>query len=112
MDSASEISTATERLSESARKNWPGTPDEQAQRREHDDSGQRRAEERCQQLLHRVDHAAAALAGAPMDILHDDHRIVDDEADRDRQPAHRHQVDRAAEQPHESERRHDGHRQA
>ena len=46
-----------------------------------------------------------------MDVLHHNNRIVDDESDGDGQAAHRHQVDRSAEDAHEDEGRNHGHRQ-
>ena len=111
IDSASEMSTATERLIESARKNWPGTPDSRP-------SGANTTTVVSVELTsgaincgHRVDDAAPAFAGAAVNVLDHDHRIVDDQADRDGQAAHRHQVDRPAEQPHEDEGRDDRHRQ-
>ncbi len=54
---------------------------------------------------------AAFLAQAAMNVLHHDDGIVDDEADRHGQAAHRHQVDRLAEQPHQEERGEHGERQ-
>ena len=62
-------------------------------------------------MLHRLDNAGTSLAGAAVNVLDDDHRIVDDQADRHRQPAQRHEVDGAAEQPEEYKGRNDRHRQ-
>ena len=111
IDNASDSSTATDRLSDSARKNCPGTPDSSP-------SGANTttvvsveltsgAISCCTALMTLL----AAFAGAAMNVLDDDHRIVDHEADGDGQAAERHQVDRPAEQPHEDERRNDRHRQ-
>ena len=47
----------------------------------------------------------------PRDVLHDHDRVIDHEADGNRQPAHRHQVDRLPRDPHQEERREHGERQ-
>src|SRR6185369_6978659 len=88
-----------------------GNAGQQPQRREYDNGRQRRADERRHQLLHRADDAVAALARTPVDVFHDNHRVVDDQTDGHGEAAERHQVDGAAEQPHEDEGRNDGHRQ-
>ena len=110
-DSTSESSTATERLSDSARKNWPGTPESRP-------SGANTTTVVSVELTsgaiscgHRVDDAARAFVGAAMNVLDHHHRIVDDQADGDGEAAHRHQVDGAAEEPHEDEGRDHGERQ-
>ena len=111
-DSTSDISTATDRRHATARGRTGRHARQQAERREHDDRRQRRADDRRDQLARpRRSTLAAAFSRAPVDVLHHDHRIVDDEADGDGQAAHRHQVDRPAEQPHEDERRDHGERQ-
>ena len=84
---------------------------EQAERDKHDHRRQRGADERFGDLRHRAQHGLAAFTRSSMDVLHDHHRIVDDEADGDGKPAERHQVDRSAEEPHERECGDDGHRQ-
>ena len=45
------------------------------------------------------------LVRTAVNVLDDDDHVVDDQTDRDGQTAHRHQVDRSAERPHEDERR-------
>ena len=111
--STSEISTATDSVIDSALKKSPTTPDSSP-------SGANTTTVvsvdptigATSSLGRRLDRlAAAALRQAPMDVLDHDHRIVDDQADGHRHAAHRHQVDRLAEQPHEEERRDDGQRQ-
>ena len=110
----SEISTAAASVIDSARKNWPTTPDSMP-------SGTKTTtvvsvEPTTGATSSRIaswTDCAGRLAAVemPVDVLDDDDRIVDDEADRDREPAHRHHVDRLAEPAHHEERRHDGERQ-
>ena len=108
-----EISTATDSVIDSALKKSPTTP-------ESSPSGAKTTtvvsvdptigrDELAGGGFDRV--GAAALGQAPMDVLDDDHGVVDDQADGDGHAAHRHQVDRLAEQPHEEERADDGQRQ-
>ena len=111
-ESTSEISTATDSVSDSARKNWPTTPDSSP-------SGANTTTVVSVELTSGATssrdgvarRSSAPFAGAAMDVLDHDDRVVDDQADGDRQAAHRHQVDRLAEQPHEHERRDDRQRQ-
>ena len=84
------------------------------ERNEHDDGGQRRADNGADQLVR-------ALLGRPlrrlsrrempMNVFHDHNRIVDDQADGDGEAAHRHQVDRAVGDVQDEERADDGQRQ-
>ena len=103
--STSDASTAADSVSDSARKNCPTTPDSRP-------SGANTTTVVSVELTTgAVKSAIASATGArraflhaPMDALHDDDRIVDDEADRHGEPAHRHQVDRLAEEPHHDKR--------
>jgi hypothetical protein len=54
---------------------------------------------------------AAAFRQTPVDVLDHDNGIVNHQADRDGQAAHRHQIDRLAEDLHEEEGADDGQRQ-
>ena len=95
--STSEISTATESVIDSALKNWPTTPDSSP-------SGANTTtvvsvEPTIGAISSPVACSTAsaplALAQPAMDVLDHDHGVVDDQADRDRQAAHRHEVDRS-----------------
>ncbi len=83
------------------------------ERRKYDDGRERRPDNRRYEFARRLldGLAAAAFCQTPMDVFDHHHRIVDHQADGDRHPAHRHQVDRLAEQPHDEERRDDSQRQ-
>ena len=104
--STSDTSTAAESVSDSARKNWPTTPDSRP-------SGANTTTVVSVELttgamssaIASRDRRRRSLLHAAMDVLDHDNRIVDDQADRDREAAHRHQVDRLAEEPHDDERR-------
>ena len=48
----------------------------------------------------------------PLDVLHHDHRVVDDDADRHGEPAQAHQVERVAGEREAEQRDRDGERQA
>ena len=100
--STSEISTAAESVSDSARKNCPTTPDSRP-------SGANTTTVVSVELTTGAISSAIASATArrrpvlhaAMDVLDDDDRVVDDEADGDREAAHRHEVDRLAEPAHD-----------
>ena len=110
----SEISTADASVIDSARKNWPTTPDSMP-------SGTKTTtvvsvEPTTGAISSRIascDRLRRRLAAVQMavDVLDDDDGIVDDEADGDGEAAHRHHVDRLAEPAHDEEGRHDGERQ-
>ena len=107
----SEMRTAEASVIESARKNCPITPESMPERHEDDDRRQRRADDRRDQLLHReLDGLARCfpLVEMPVDVLDHDDGVVDDQPDGDREAAHRHDVDRFAEPPHDQEGGHDG----
>ena len=111
--STSEASTATDKRERQRAEELPDDAREQAQRREHDHGRQRRADDRRVELAQsrRRPRAADPSCDAAVDVLHHDHRVVDHQADGDRQAAHRHQVDRLAEQPHEEKGGEHGERQ-
>ena len=110
---ASDTSTAAVSVIDSARKKSPTVPDSKPERHEHDHRRQRRADDGAGDLRHRRLERphACAFAAAPRDVLHDHDRVIDHEADGDRQPAHRHQVDRLPRDPHQEEGREHGERQ-
>ena len=85
-----------------------------AERHEHHHRRQRRPDHGRDQLPHRRGHRRIGrLAGVemPVDPFHHHDRVVDHQADGDRQPAHRHDVDGLAQPAHDQERRHDGERE-
>jgi hypothetical protein len=84
-------------------KELAGHAGQQAERREHHHRGQGRTDQRRHQLRHRALRRFRSFVRAAMDVLHHHHGVVDDQADRDREAAHRHLIDRAAEDPHEDE---------
>ena len=91
-------STAIASVIASAPRKRAGDAGEQRERREHDDRRDRRADRRprtCRACRARSPRrAGVALLDAAHDALGDDDRVVDDEPDRDREPAERHQVER------------------
>ena len=111
--STSDASTAADSVSDSARKNCPTTPDSRP-------SGAKTTTVVSVELTtgavsigERVGdrRALAPSVHAAMDALDHHDRVVDDEADGHGEAAHRHEVDRLAEQAHDGERREHGERQ-
>ena len=97
--SASDVSSAVPTVMASAWKNVPGDAGDRNQRQKHDDRRDRRTDQRHADLGDRAaDRVRAALAGVAVhhDVLDDDDRVVDHEADRGREAAERHQVEALA----------------
>ena len=96
------------------REELPDDALQQGQRDEDDHCRQRRSDDRAHQFVraalrgHQRGGAAAQMA---MDVLHDDNGVVDDESNRNRQAAHRHQVDRPARELQDAEGAQDCERQ-
>jgi hypothetical protein len=83
-------------------------------RHEHGDDGQRRREHGQPDLARRLlrgDAGGRALLDVAHDVLLHHDRVVDQEADRERQAEQRHHVEREAEHGHQHERRHDRRRE-
>ena len=98
-----EMSSAAAMVIESVLKNAPVTPERKSQRNENDHGREARSHQRPQELLtgrqHRVLSERDVVIGprqrprAARNMLHHDDRVVDDEADRGRHAAERHDVE-------------------
>ena len=96
--------TVSERLSDW--KNWPTTPRTKARGRKTRIVVS--VEPMTAPLISRLARSIGLVAGLPLgqvprDVLDDDHRVVDDQADGHGQAAQRHQVERVAGQVEEDE---------
>jgi len=93
-----------------------GHAGERDERREHDDRGERGPHDGGEHVAEPAfDRLVArqALLDARDDAVGHHDRVIDDQADRDREAAERHEIQRDAEQPHQRERaeQRDRHRQ-
>ena len=85
----------------------PGDAGEEEHRHEHDADRERRDERRHRDLLRAVEDRLLerlALLEVAVDVLDRDGGVVDQDADRERQPAERHDVDRLAERAEHDDR--------
>jgi hypothetical protein len=97
--------TATESVSESA-KELAHHAREQAERRKDNDGRERRTHHGREQFLRggRDGAGTGPRLHAPVNAFDDDDGIVDDEANRDSESAHRHEIDLFVEEPHHQKR--------
>ena len=86
----------------------PVQPALEADRHVHGDQHDRHRDDRSAELARgderRLPAATCLLLHVPVDVLHDDDRVVDHQADREHQRKQRQQVDRVAEDQHDEER--------
>ena len=91
----------------------PGEAGEERGRQEHRDQHQGDADDRREQLVHRLDRGVVAVH-ALLDVVrgafHHDDGVVDDDADREHDREQRRHVDGEAERRHRGERADDRHR--
>ena len=87
---------------------------QQPERNEYDDRRQRRSDDGADELVGAVlGRRVRRVAGGemPMDVFHDDNRIVNDETDGDGEAAHRHEIDGAVGEAQDEKRSDDGQRE-